>query len=105
MCVLMMHALTLFSPPSCPPLDILLYFLEVDDVYGVDGRWTMDLESKLLPWRPHVIVTGQSFYSIDSATGKIAAQRDTWDSVSDNNYVSVEGLAYIIRSLTDPKVS
>ena len=65
----------------------------------------MDLESKILPWRPHVIVTGQSFYSIDSATGKIAAQRDTWDSVSDNNYLSVEGLAYIIRSLTDPKVS
>ena len=67
-------------------------------------RWTMDLQPKLLPWQPHVVVTGQSFYDVDSATGKITAQRDTWDGVSDNNYLSAEGLAYIARSITDPKV-
>lgn len=65
----------------------------------------MDLQSKLLPWRPHIVVTGQSFYTVDSITGKLAAQRDTWDSISDNNHLSVEGLAYIIQSLTDPKVN
>ena len=63
----------------------------------------MDLQPKLLPWRPHVIVTGRSFYSVDAATGKLASQRDTWDAVSDNDYLSVEGLAYIVGSLTNPQ--
>lgn len=64
----------------------------------------MELKFRLLPWQPTIIVTGESFYTVDNISGKIQAQRDVWDSISDNKYYSFEGVAYIVRSLANPQV-
>ena len=64
----------------------------------------MELRPKLVLWRPQILVTGQSFYGVDSATGKITSQRDTWDAVKDSSYLSVEALNFVVRSLTNLQV-
>ena len=69
-----------------------------------DCRWTMDLQPKLGLRRPHILVTGRSFYGWDSIDGKLNYQKDVWDSLQDNQYLSAEAVAYIIRSLLNLQV-
>jgi hypothetical protein len=52
-------------------------------------RWTMRLQQKLLPWRPPLVFTGRSFYTVDALTGRLATQSDVWDAVEDNKFLSV----------------
>lgn len=51
-------------------------------------RWTMRLRQKLLPWRPALVFTGRSYYTVESATGRLATQTDVWDAIKDNSYLS-----------------
>lgn len=48
---------------------------------GLRTRWTLRVEFAALPWRPVARFTGVSDYELDAATGKIAGQRDYWDSI------------------------
>ena len=66
-------------------------------------RWTMDLQPKLGLRRPHIVVTGRSFYGWNSL-GKLSYQKDVWDSLQDNQYLSSEAVAYVIRSLLNLQV-
>ena len=49
----------------------------------------MRLKQKLLPWRPALVFTGQSFYSVDAVSGRLASQTDVWDAIKNNSYPSV----------------
>ena len=65
----------------------------------------MELTPRLTPWVQKLVFTGRSFYTIDVLSGgKITAQRDVWDAIQDNNHLSLEGLAYLIRQLTSGQV-
>lgn len=62
----------------------------------------MELTPRLTPWVQKLVFTGRSFYTIDVLSGgKITAQRDEWDAIQDNDHLSLEGLAYLIRQLTN----
>ena len=65
----------------------------------------MELTPRLTPWVQKLVFTGRSFYTIDVLSGgKITAQQDVWDAIQDNNHLSLEGLAYLIRQLTSGRV-
>ena len=64
----------------------------------------MDLQPKLGLRRPHIVVTGRSFYGWNSLDGKLNYQKDVWDSLQDNQYLSSEAVAYVIRSLLNLQV-
>ncbi len=49
----------------------------------------MVLVPKFLPWRPLLVLTGSSEYTVNTATGQITDHRDTWDALADNSYFSV----------------
>lgn len=49
----------------------------------------MRMQQKLLPWRPALVFTGQSYYTVDAATGRLASQVDVWDAIKNNSYLSV----------------
>ena len=58
-------------------------------------RWTLGFTFKLLPWRPEVLFTGVSDYTIDG-DALVVGQRDCWDTLSLGSggaYVPDEGLA------------
>lgn len=66
----------------------------------------MELTPRLAPWVQKLTFTGRSFYTFDVLSGgKITAQRDVWDAVQDNNYLSVEGVAHLLSQLTSGQVS
>lgn len=52
-------------------------------------RWTMSLKSRFLPWQPQLVFSGYSYYTIETAYGKITRQRDVWDAIQDNSSPSV----------------
>lgn len=49
----------------------------------------MVLRAKFLPWKPRVTITGRAFYSVDTVAGIIMSQREEWDALSDNTFLSV----------------
>eukprot|EP01025_Chloroclados_australasicus_P012818 TRINITY_DN1609_c0_g1_i1.p1 TRINITY_DN1609_c0_g1~~TRINITY_DN1609_c0_g1_i1.p1 ORF type:complete len:420 (-),score=35.95 TRINITY_DN1609_c0_g1_i1:200-1375(-) len=63
----------------------------------VIGRFSAVFELWALPWRPQLRLTGTSTFTIDVQTGKILKHQDRWDSVDNNNYISVEALAEVLR--------
>jgi hypothetical protein len=68
-------------------------------------RWTMEMTPRFTPWVQRLVFTGQSIYTIDVlAGGKLMAQRDVWDGVQDNSFLSVEGLAFLLGQLTSGRV-
>ena len=61
---------------------------------------------RFTPWVQKLVFTGRSFYTIDILSGgKVTAQRDVWDAIQDNSYLSLEGIAYVVRQLTSGQVS
>ena len=65
----------------------------------------MEMTPRLTPWIQKLVFTGRSFYTIDVLSGgKILSQRDVWDAVQDNSYLSLEGIAYVLRQLTSGQV-
>ncbi|KAK9811083.1 hypothetical protein WJX73_001332 [Symbiochloris irregularis] len=84
-------------------IKFIVHNIKVQEPAEVTSRWTMELKPKLVPWQPKIVVTGESIYTVDQISGKIQSQRDVWDSISDNNYLSLEGLAYILGSLANPQ--
>lgn len=71
----------------------------------ITTRWTMELTPRLTQQQP-LVFTGKSIYSIDVLQGgKITAQRDVWDGIQDNSFLSVEGVAYLLSQLTNPRTT
>ncbi|KAK9824687.1 hypothetical protein WJX72_012392 [[Myrmecia] bisecta] len=63
-------------------------------------RWTMTMKVKAAPWRPALTFTGRSYYGVNLSTGKLTYQKDMWDAVADNRFLSVEGVAHVVQQLT-----
>jgi hypothetical protein len=55
---------------------------------GFSGRWTFSAKVKAIPWQQKLIFTGRSYYAISGA-GQLQSQRDVWDAVLDNDFLSV----------------
>lgn len=73
----------------------------------VVARWSMEATSRLapvLPWKPKAVFTGISEYTVDTVSGLITEHIDKWDSVEDNDFLSVEAVRYIATSLTQVKM-
>jgi hypothetical protein len=66
----------------------------------VRTRWSMIMKSRFVPWQPKLVFTGHSYYGVSTTTGQLTSQRDVWDAVQDNSYLSVEGIAHVIMQLT-----
>ncbi|KAJ8604212.1 hypothetical protein CTAYLR_009780 [Chrysophaeum taylorii] len=60
---------------------IALHSVAPTGEYSLRTRWTLRVTFRALPWQPVARFTGISDYDLDKATGKIAAQRDYWDSI------------------------
>ncbi|KAI8463623.1 MAG: SOUL heme-binding protein-domain-containing protein [Monoraphidium minutum] len=94
--VLMVGALkTLFS------ITFELHTLEATGPDEITARWTMSCLVRPLPWQPTAVFTGRSFYKVDPASGLITSQRDTWDSLSNSSFLSLEALALLMRQALD----
>lgn len=57
----------------------------------VRARWTLSAECPLLPWKPRVVFTGVSVYTLDSA-GKVVRHVDHWDSCGEDELPVLGGL-------------
>lgn len=71
------------------------------------ARWSMEATSRLapvLPWKPKAVFTGISEYKVDTVSGLITEHIDKWDSIEDNDFLSVEAVRYIATSLTQVKM-
>ena len=62
-------------------------------------RWTMGMQFALLPWRPPLVFTGTSIMGVDPVSRKFISHVDTWDSIDDQAYLSIEGLQDLVRQL------
>lgn len=65
----------------------------------ITTRWTMTMRFALLPWRPELIFTGISIMGINPTTGKFLSHVDYWDSIKDNEYLSLEGVRDLLKQL------
>jgi hypothetical protein len=86
-------------------VDFTTHSIKEQEPDFIHTRWTMVLKPKFVPWRPSLVLTGASVYRVNTATGQITDHVDTWDALSDNSYLSLEGLALVLRSLTSVQLT
>lgn len=58
-----------------------------------------------LPWKPTAVFTGVAVYEVDTQSGLITSHTDLWDAVSNNDYLSLEALRYVLESLAQVGVA
>jgi len=61
----------------------------------VRARWTLSAECPLLPWKPRVVFTGVSIYTLNAA-GKVIKHVDVWDSCDEGELPFIGGLRDIL---------
>ncbi|QDZ18762.1 SOUL heme-binding protein [Chloropicon primus] len=66
----------------------------------LETRWTMKMCFRILPWQPDLTFTGTSRYEFDLETEKVVRHSDTWDSIENQEYFSVEGLKDLAKQAT-----
>lgn len=76
------------------------------DIYEVnestlETRWTMNMKLRVLPWQPDLTFTGTSQYEFDLKTKKVVRHSDTWDSIDDQEYFSMEGLRDLVKQASN----
>ncbi|EFJ51522.1 hypothetical protein VOLCADRAFT_57138 [Volvox carteri f. nagariensis] len=78
----------------------------LDEPYGITTRWTMSMRftpAAVLPtrtyWNPTITFTGTSTYVFNPLSGKIFRHIDTWDSISNQEFFSVEGFIDFFKQL------
>lgn len=65
----------------------------------------MELTPRLTPWVQRLVFTGRSFYTFDVLSGgKITSQRDVWDAVADNSFLSLEGIVHLLSQVRSGQV-
>ncbi|KAJ9505733.1 hypothetical protein QJQ45_029267 [Haematococcus lacustris] len=74
-----------------------LHDIHVATDYLITARWTMDMTVKVLPWRPQLSFTGTTQYTVDPDVGYVTQHVDTWDALSNQGFLSLEGLAFVLR--------
>ncbi|GBG83837.1 hypothetical protein CBR_g37636 [Chara braunii] len=83
----------LFNP------DLVVLGFGQTDEWEITARWTMKMTFALLPWRPVVVFTGRSIYNINPVSGKFCGHRDVWDSISNQEYFSIEGVQDVVGQM------
>nr|KYP71917.1 hypothetical protein KK1_011197 [Cajanus cajan] len=84
---------TLFRP------QLRLHWVKSVGPFEITTRWTTVMKFVLLPWNPHVILSGTSVMGINPENGKFCSHVDFWDSIEKNDYFSFEGLWDVIKQL------
>lgn len=59
----------------------------------------------ILPWTPTASFTGTTEYTIDPYNGLIRKHVDKWDSIQDNENLSLEGLRYTLSSFAQVRIA
>lgn len=67
----------------------------------LETRWTMNMKLRVLPWQPDLIFTGTSQYEFDLSSKKVVKHSDTWDSIQNQEYFSVEGLRDLVKQASN----
>ncbi|GMH60362.1 hypothetical protein TrRE_jg7325, partial [Triparma retinervis] len=71
-----------FSDPLSSVSGIPAYISNISLIAGVlKTRWTLSTTFNPLPWRPRLVFTGISVYSLDGE-GRLKGQVDYWDSLN-----------------------
>jgi len=60
----------------------------------VRARWTLSAECPLLPWKPRVVFTGVSVYTLNTE-GKVVKHVDIWDSCDEGELPLIGGDLYV----------
>ncbi|XP_063949052.1 uncharacterized protein LOC108221534 isoform X1 [Daucus carota subsp. sativus] len=76
-----------------------LHWIKAAGPYEIMTRWTVTMRFILLPWKPELIFTGTSVVGINPETHKFCSHEDSWDSINDNEYFSLEGVWDVIKQL------
>lgn len=84
-----------------------LHDIKQTDDTAVTTRWTMTMDflpSRVIPplakvWSPSIIFTGTSTYVFNPKNGKICKHIDTWDSISNQKFFSLEGFIDFLKQL------
>ncbi|XP_020588147.1 uncharacterized protein LOC110029974 [Phalaenopsis equestris] len=84
----------LFSP------DFQLHRVWQSGPFELTTRWTMVMKFVLLPWKPELVFTGVSIMGVNPKNRKFCSHVDLWDSIVNNEYFSLEGLANVLGQLS-----
>ncbi|XP_010493119.1 PREDICTED: uncharacterized protein LOC104770395 [Camelina sativa] len=76
-----------------------LHWAKQTGPYEITTRWTMVMKFMLLPWKPELVFTGTSIMEVNPQTKKFCSHLDLWDSISNNDYFSLEGLVDVFKQL------
>ncbi|CAF2089787.1 BnaCnng74050D [Brassica napus] len=79
--------------------DFQLHWAKQTGPYEITTRWTMVMKFSLLPWKPELVFTGLSIMAVNPETKKFCSHLDLWDSISNNDYFSFEGLVDVFTQL------
>lgn len=87
-----------------------LHEIWASDDRSVTTRWTMTMDFTLtqnLPlinqiFKPTIIFTGTSTYVYNPLSGKICKHIDTWDSIQNQEYFSIEGFQDFFKQILAP---
>ena len=85
----------LFTP------EFILHTIKEVNETTLETRWTMNMKLRILPWQPDLIYTGTSQYEFDLNTKKVVRHSDTWDSIENQEYFSVEGLRDVVKQASN----
>ncbi|MEW5301051.1 MAG: hypothetical protein WDW38_009378 [Sanguina aurantia] len=85
----------------------ILHDIKPADATSVITRWTMVMELtavRALPllskyWSPTIVFSGTSIYVYNPASNRICRHIDTWDSIQNQEYFSLEGFADFLKQL------
>eukprot|EP00884_Botryococcus_braunii_P014203 jgi/Botrbrau1/22784/Bobra.0132s0110.1 len=86
-------------------VSLCVHKVEITGPTEITSRWTMTLKPRLLAWRPPLTFTGQSKYGVNTFDGRLLYQIDTWDSIYNNQFPSVEGYFHLARQLGNPQTT
>jgi hypothetical protein len=62
-------------------------------------RWTMAMQVWELPWRPTVLISGRSYYTVDLVSGLITQHKDVWDALDNNQFPSPEAIILLAQQV------
>ena len=85
----------LFTP------EFILHSIKEVSPTTLETRWTMNMKLRVLPWQPDLIFTGTSQYEFDLESKKVIRHSDTWDSIQNQEYFSVEGLRDLVKQASN----
>lgn len=82
-----------------------LHTIDVSAPEEITARWTMSMEFWLLPWKPTLLFTGRTFYTVNPDNGLVLSHTDVWDAVSNNRFLSLEALQHVLRMFLEVQLT